>query len=511
MMKNDMTFEDYNFDKIYDRAASDSIKYSNLPSDRKGRTVIPMWVADMDFISPNPVKEALKKRADHGIYGYPSLDKECTLAVARWFRDRYDFEISPKWIIQTPGVIFAIANAIRTLTIPGDAVMISRPVYHHFSSVINDLGRKLVNSPLVLVNESHKISSLSFAGASHESDADSLSFADASHESDADSLSFAASSYTIDFDDFEQKIIDNNVKAYILCNPHNPIGRVWTRAELEKIRDICLKHDVFVISDEIHCDFVWIGNSFTSYGTLGQEALDNCIICTAPSKTFNIAGLCCANIIIPNRPIYRKFAAGMNSMGLYVNIMGTEACRAAYSSGLSWLEDVRDYIYENIIFMESYLKENLPCIRMIRPEGTYLVWTDMRDIIPMLMKSIDDASISKVSADSDNANIGSTKISSADSDSAESKNVSGTSTSGTSTSGTSISGASTSGTSISGASGAGTDACSRLNDFIKNDCGLLLDDGAKFGPEGAGFQRFNIACPRPILKEALCRLRDALV
>lgn len=482
MMKNDMTFEDYNFDKIYDRAASDSIKYSNLPSDRKGRTVIPMWVADMDFISPNPVKEALKKRADHGIYGYPSLDKECTLAVARWFRDRYDFEISPKWIIQTPGVIFAIANAIRTLTIPGDAVMISRPVYHHFSSVINDLGRKLVNSPLVLANEPHKISSLSFA--------------DASHESDADSLSFAASSYTIDFDDFERKIIDNNVKIYILCNPHNPIGRVWTRAELEKIRDICLKHDVFVISDEIHCDFVWIGNSFTSYGTLGQEALDHCIICTAPSKTFNIAGLCCANIIIPNRPIYRKFAAEMNSLGLYVNIMGTEACRAAYSSGLSWLEDVRDYIYENIIFMESYLKENLPCIRMIRPEGTYLVWTDMRDIIPKLMKSIDGASISNVSADSDNANIGSTKISSAASDSTESKNASG---------------ASTSGTSISGTSGAGTDACSRLNDFIKNDCGLLLDDGAKFGPEGVGFQRFNVACPRPILKEALCRLRDALV
>ncbi len=428
--------EVYNFDKIYDRASSDSIKFYDLPTDRHGRDIIPLWVADMDFISPNPVIEVLKARIDHGIFGYPALDKDCILAVCQWFSVHHSLKLDPRWIIQTPGVIFAIANAIRALTTPGEAVMINRPVYHHFSSVINDLGRKLVNSPLVMTDTCCEI----------------------------------------DFDDFEQKIIDNNVKLYILCNPHNPLGRAWSRTELERINAICLKHGTLVVSDEIHCDFAWPGHSHTSFGTLGKEALDNCIICTSPSKTFNLAGLCCANIIIANRTIFRKFAAKMNSLGLYVNIMGTAACRAAYSNGLNWLTDVRHYIYENIRYMESFLKENLPCIHMIRPESTYLVWTDMRSLIPLLRKRSRNA-WQVTSTSSSISNKGSSsharQLPGSESIDVEHDLV-------------------------------------ILRDFLKNDCGLLLDDGSQFGPEGAGFMRFNVACPRPMLEKALQRLKKAV-
>ena len=294
------------FDTVIDRRNSDSIKYA--PSGRSGKpdNLLPLWVADMDFRVPDPVIEALHTRAEHGIFGYGDADDRYFQALSSWFDTHFGFPVDRRWVVQTPGVVFALSAAIRAFTEKGDSVLLNRPVYYPFSNLIDGLGRRLINSP----------------------------------------LTFDGSRYHIDFEDLEEKIVRNDVRLYLLCSPHNPVGRVWTREELKRIGDICLRHGVLVVSDEIHCDFVWSSHPHTVFASLGEEYSRNCIVCTAPSKTFNLAGLCASNIIIPDRDLRKAFRKCVSDTGVSgVNVMALAACRAAYEEGLPWLEELRKYTF----------------------------------------------------------------------------------------------------------------------------------------------------------------------
>lgn len=326
------------FDKYIERHGTDSMKYDSASMMNMPEGLIPLWVADMDFQVPESVTEALKERADHGIYGYSFPGDRYYDAVTGWFRDNFNFDIDRKWIVTTPGVVFALTQAVKAFTEPGDAVIVMKPVYYPFMSSIEGNGRRVVNSPLV--NEDGY--------------------------------------YRIDFEDFEKKIVDNDIKMFILCSPHNPVGRVWTGEELKKLAHICADHGVLVVSDEIHCDFVWPGSRHTAFANAadGIEGL-RYIVCTAPSKSFNLAGLQCSNIIIPNEEDRKRFRAVMGSNGIFdANIMGLTACRAAYEGGKEWLDELRSYIWGNIEFADKYIKENIPRVKMRKPEGTYLLWLD---------------------------------------------------------------------------------------------------------------------------------------
>jgi cystathionine beta-lyase len=328
----------YNFDKLINRRGTNAIKYDFSIREGMPEDVIPMWVADMDFQSPPAVIEAVIKAARHGVFGYPSNPYKCFEAVYNWFSSRFNWNTEYEWLIQTPGVVYALATAIRALTDPGDSILIQRPVYHPFSNLIRVNKRKLVNSPLVNVN----------------------------------------GRYSIDFDDFEAKIVENNVKLFLLCSPHNPVSRVWSKDELNKLGEICLKHDVIVVADEIHCDFVFQGRHYM-FASLKKEFLDNTITCTAPSKTFNLAGLQAANIFIANKAIRDKFKEEMKRSGYsHINLIASAACQAAYKYGADWLDELNLYLEGNISFVKSFLTRKMPEITLSDPQGTYLLWMDFR-------------------------------------------------------------------------------------------------------------------------------------
>ncbi len=327
----------FNFDEVIDRQNTRSIKYDYAHKRGIPENALPMWVADMDFRSPPCINEAIAERARHGIYGYSDATPEYYLAVSNWFRSRYGCDIDICNIVTAPGVVFGLYTAVAALTEPGDSVLIQRPVYYPFSSAVTDLDRKLVNSPLL----------------------------------------YREGRYLIDFDDFEKKIVDNRVRAFILCNPHNPVGRVWTKEELQKLGDICLKHGVYVISDEIHSDFVYPGYKHTIFASISPEISRITITCTAPSKTFNIAGLQISNFIITDDSLKNRFAGAMRKTGYsQPNLFGMIACQAAYESGGPWLDDLTLYLRDNIEYMRSRLAVDFPEVRLIEPEGTYLLWLD---------------------------------------------------------------------------------------------------------------------------------------
>lgn len=314
------------------------MKYDGAEMMNQKEGLIPLWVADMDFPVPEAVTEVLQKKVDHGIYGYGLLENSYYDAVTGWFRTNFDADYKKEWIVNTPGVVFAICQAVRNFTEPGDPVLINRPVYYPFSTSIENNGRRIVNSPLI----------------------------------------YKDGTYTIDPEDLEKKIIENNIKLYIFCNPHNPVGRVWTKEELSVIADICERHDVIVVSDEIHCDFVWPGNKFTPFHQIASGRNLRYLVCTAPSKTFNLAGLQVSNIFIPDAELRRKFRTELSAIGYFgLSVMGAAACEAAYTHGSEWLQELRSYIWENIEFTDQFIKENLPQISFTKPEGTYLLWLDM--------------------------------------------------------------------------------------------------------------------------------------
>lgn len=334
-----MAERNLDFDRIIDRKNTRCLKYDFAVKRGMPEDVLPLWVADMDFETSSYIEDALTERVKEGIFGYSDVQTPYFEIIRDWMIRHHDWEPQEKWLIKTPGVVFALAMAVKAYTDPGDKVLLQQPVYYPFSEVITDNGREVVSNDLVLTEEG---------------------------------------TYKIDFADFEQKIIANGIKLFLLCSPHNPVGRVWTKEELEKIGDICLKHGVTVVSDEIHNDFIWEG-THTVFAGIKKEFADNSVTCTSPSKTFNLASMLISNIFIPNQILRRKFRKEMDRAGIsQLSVLGLVATEAAYAHGDEWYAAMKNYVRDNIAFAKTYVEKNLPGVRMIDTQGTYLIWLDFR-------------------------------------------------------------------------------------------------------------------------------------
>lgn len=334
-----MAERNLDFDTIIDRKNTDCLKYDFAKRRGMPEDVLPLWVADMDFKTSSYVEDALAERARHGIFGYSESQTPYFEIVRDWMKRHHDWEVKEPWLIKTPGVVFALAMAVKAYTEPGDGVLIQSPVYYPFSEVIEDNGRRIVSNTLVL-GEDHK--------------------------------------YHIDFEDFERQIKENQIKLFFLCNPHNPVGRVWTTEELTRLGDICLKYQVTVVSDEIHSDFIFRGRHQV-FADLKREYADITVTCTAPSKTFNLAGLLLSNIFISNRELRHKFRQQVNAAGIsQLSPFGLVACETVYTQGEEWYQAMLAYVAENIAFTKEYVEKHLPGVEMVEHEGTYLVWLDFR-------------------------------------------------------------------------------------------------------------------------------------
>lgn len=329
-----------NFDLAIDRNRTSCEKWDNLQAVFGAGDALPMWVADMDFAAPPAVVKALHDRVEHGVFGYTFPPTSYKEAIAHWMQSRHSWTIQPEWIQFCPGVVPALSLLVEAFTAPGDQVMIQTPVYPPFYQVVKDHGRELVTNTL-LQNE------------------------------DGD--------YVMDFDHLERSLSSGLVKMLILCSPHNPVGRVWTRDELSRVADLCIRHHVLVISDEIHSDLVFEQGKHVPYAALSEEAAQSSIICTAPSKTFNIAGLNTANIIIPNEQHRSKFRKALKRFALgSITPLGAAATEAAYREGGEWLDALLVYIRDNMKLVHSYASEHLPEVKVYLPEATYLLWLDFR-------------------------------------------------------------------------------------------------------------------------------------
>lgn len=331
----------YNFDQVINRYNTNSVKYDFTAENGKPDDVLPLWVADMDFPALPAVTEKLEKISRFGIFGYSEGKEDYFAAIQNWYRSRFGWKVEKEWMLQTPGVVFAIAMAVKGLTEPGDGVVIQQPVYYPFKRVIEDNGRKVVNSPLVL-RDGH---------------------------------------YEMNLADLEEKLQKEDVKLMILCSPHNPVGRVWTEEELRAVGELCLKHNVLVVSDEIHADFVYEGYRHHVFADLDPRFADICVTCTAPSKTFNLAGLQVSNIFASNYEVRKKVYREIRNTGYGgLSIMGIAACQAAYENGAEWLEELKTYLAGNLAYVRSFVGEHLPGVKLIEPEGTYLLWLDLREL-----------------------------------------------------------------------------------------------------------------------------------
>ena len=322
----------YDFDAMHNRRIAGDIKY-NCPSD-----VIPMWVADMDFKVPNEISDALIKEAMHGIFGYKEPDEEYMSLVTQWYKLRFDWEIRPEHIITSPGVMFSIGASINALTEIGDSILICQPVYYPFSKIVTANKRKLVISELTETN----------------------------------------GRYQFNFDDIETKIKKHSVKMFLLCSPHNPVGRVWTKDELKKIGNICLANNVTIVSDEIHSDFIYQGNTHTPLASISDELAKITVTCTAPSKTFNLAGLQASNTVVFDPVIRRKIEKSIAASGYFeINTMASVSTKASYQYGGEWLDGLLSYLEESRQILQKAFPTDFP-ISLIQPEGTYLAWLDCR-------------------------------------------------------------------------------------------------------------------------------------
>jgi len=329
------------FDRVVDRRHTRCLKYDFAARRGYPEDILPLWVADMDFRTSSYVEDALAGLVRHNIYGYSNTQPGDGFfeAVSGWMKRHHGWETDPAWHVKTPGVCFAIAAAVRALTEPGDSVIIQQPVYYPFSSLIRANGRKTVSSDLVLD---------------------------------------AKGRYVMDLDDFERKIAEHGVKLFILCSPHNPVGRVWTKEELRQVGRICAAHGVAVFSDEIHFDFVWEGEHSVFQET-DPSFREFTLTATSPSKTFNLAGLQQSNIFIPNPELRRRFTEEIRRTGYdEPTLFGIAAAQAAYENGDTWYEAMKAYVGENIRFADRFIQERLPGVRMNPPEGTYLIWLDFR-------------------------------------------------------------------------------------------------------------------------------------
>ena len=331
----------YNFNEIIDRTGTHSVKWDKLPEGAQPDT-LPLWVADMDFGCPEPVLDALHKRIDRKIFGYTIYDSDrLKNAVYSWFKRRYGWDIDKSWIFFSPGIVTGFSLLINILTQEGDGVIIQKPVYNPFTDRVEANKRVVINNSLLR----------------------------------------QGSRYVMNFEDLEKKFADPKNKGMILCSPHNPVGRVWTEDELLNLVSIAKKYDKWIISDEIHCDLTRPGKKHIPLLKAAPEYRERIIVCTAPSKTFNIPGLQFSNLIIPNKEYQEKwqyFTCNKTALGDGCNPLSLEATIAAYTEGGEWLDQAMEYIDGNIRYVEGFLKENLPKAALIDCEGTFLVWVDLR-------------------------------------------------------------------------------------------------------------------------------------
>lgn len=331
-----MAEKNLDFDKVTGRRNTKSLKYDFAVKMGMPEDILPLWVADMDFQVSSYIQEALARQVEHGIFGYSDVQGEYFEIVRGWMKRRHEWEVKEGWLVKTPGIVFALAMAIKAFTRPGDVILIQQPVYYPFQSMIESNGRKMVSNTLI----------------------------------------YKEKEYSIDFEDFEDKIVKNKVKMFFLCNPHNPVGRVWTPEELMRLGDICYKHHVIVISDEIHADFAFQRRHYVFAG-LKKEYEEIAITCTSPSKTFNLAGLQLSNIFIGNPELKREFERQISMAGYSeINVMGLVACEAAYKDGDEWYDAMHQYIRKNIEYTREYVESNIPGVTMAKHEGTYLAWLD---------------------------------------------------------------------------------------------------------------------------------------
>ncbi|WP_077329022.1 MalY/PatB family protein [Virgibacillus siamensis] len=340
----------YDFDKVINRYNTNSVKWDKTERLFGDKDILPMWIADMDFACPNPVVDAIKERAEHGIFGYTSRSRNYFEAFIDWVERRHDWSIKKQWIRCTPGIMTALSIAIQTFTNEGDRIIIQTPVYTPFTEVIEKNNREIVLNPLKL---DHK-------------------------------------KYKVDYENLKEVAANTDVKMIILCNPHNPVGRVWSKEELTKLGQICMENDVLVVSDEAHMDIVHKGSIHTPFASISEEFADNSITCTAPSKTFNLAGVQMANNIIPNKELRDSFTNMIDRLYLGLsNTFGVTAVENAYRYGEEWFDKFLDYIEDNLAFLTEFIETNLEEIKVIPPEGTYLVWLDCREL-GMDAKALED-------------------------------------------------------------------------------------------------------------------------
>ena len=379
----------YDFDEIIPRRHTNSYKWDGATDS----DVLPLWVADMDFRTAPAVTEALKQRVEHGIFGYTRVPDEYYGAVTAWFKRRHGWDIRREWMIYTSGVVPAISAIIKALTAPGDKVLVQTPVYNCFFSSIRNNGCEVASSPLVYEDRT----------------------------------------YRMDLEDLERKASDEKTKVMLLCNPHNPAGRVWTREELTAVGEICIRHGVTVVSDEIHCELVYSGHRHIPFASISDDFLRHSVTCVSPSKAFNIAGLQIANIIAPDETMRRRIDKAININEVCdVNPFGVIATMAAYNEGEEWLGQLLDYLWQNYLFLVEFCRTQLPDFPVARLEGTYLAWMDCRAL-----------------------GIGSEE----------------------------------------------------LEQLLVGEAKLWLNAGTMYGAEGEGFMRWNLACPRSVLEQALARFK----
>lgn len=331
----------YDFDTIVDRRNNYSSKWDELGQKFGRDDLLPMWVADMDFLCPRPVIDALVERAKQGIYGYTSRPASYFESVASWMKKRHNWDVKEEWMAYTPGVVPALSFIVNAFTHPGDKIIVQSPVYYPFFAVIENNGRRVVNNP----------------------------------------LEFRDGHYFMDFEDLEEKAKDPQVKLLFLCSPHNPVGRVWSKEELTTLGQICINNNVLIISDEIHEDILYSGVRHIPFASISKEFALSSITCTAPSKTFNLAGLQTSTIILPNKEHYNIYINYMRRINLLRNnAFGLVATETAYKYGQEWLDEFLLYLEGNLKTLTEGIEREIPQIKVIKPQGTYLVWLDCREL-----------------------------------------------------------------------------------------------------------------------------------
>ena len=329
----------YNFDEIANREGTNSLKYDARAKFFNSEEVLPLWVADMDFKTPDFIVDAIKKRTEHEIFGYTFRSDEYYQAIIDWMRRRHSWTVQKEWISFSPGVVAGLSLAVETFSKPGDSIIVQPPVYFPFFDVVKGSKRKMIENPLKIEN----------------------------------------GRYTFDLEDLKAKI-DDNTKMLLLCNPQNPGGMVWTKEELVALGNICLENNILVVSDEIHSDLILDGNKHLPFANISDEFAKNSVVCMAPSKTFNVAGFSSSLIIIPDKNKLARYerTLGIGHLGMG-NIFGTIAMQAAYTHGDEWLGQLLTYLQGNYNYLEKYITQKLPKVNVMKPEATYLIWLDFRE------------------------------------------------------------------------------------------------------------------------------------